>query len=43
MAIGAGRTGILPGPALGRITTDLIVKGQSDLCIDAFDPGRFTR
>ena len=41
-ATGAGRKGILLGPAMGRITADLIVKGASDVPIDAFDPGRFS-
>ena len=41
MATGTGRKGILLGPAMGRITADIITKGGSDIPIDAFDPGRF--
>ena len=42
MATGAGGSGIVLGPAMGRITADLLVKGASDIQIDAFDPGRFS-
>ncbi len=38
---GAGRKGILLGPAMGKITSDLIVKGSSDIPIDIFSPNRF--
>ena len=41
MATGAGRQGILLGPAMGRIAADLVTQGASDIPIDAFDPGRF--
>lgn len=41
MATGAGRKGILLGPAMGRLTADLIIKGSVNISIDAFDPGRF--
>lgn len=41
MVTGAGRKGIILGPAMGRITADLIVNGKSDIPIKAFDPGRF--
>ena len=41
MATGAGRKGILLGPAMGRVIADLIIQGKSNLDIDAFDPGRF--
>ena len=41
MATGGERKGILLGPAMARITADLITKGASDTPIDAFDPGRF--
>ena len=41
IATGAGRKGILLGPAMGRMISDLISKGVSDIAIDAFDPGRF--
>ena len=43
VATGAGRKGILLGPAMGRITADLIATGSSDIPIDAFDPGRFKK
>ena len=38
---GAGRKGILLGPAMGKITSDLIVKGSSDIPIEPFSPNRF--
>ena len=41
VATGAGRKGILLGPAMGRATADLIVNGASDIPIDALGPGRF--
>ena len=41
MATGAGRKGILLGPAMGRITADLITKGSSDIPIEPLAPGRF--
>ena len=43
MATGAGRKGILLGPAMGRVVADLILKGATEIPIDAFDPGRFSR
>ncbi|MDH3604427.1 MAG: FAD-binding oxidoreductase, partial [Candidatus Tectomicrobia bacterium] len=43
MATGAGRKGVLLGPAMGRITADLILKGGSNFDIDAFNPSRFAR
>lgn len=43
MATGAGRKGILLGPAMARVTADLILNGKSSLALDAFDPGRFAR
>ncbi len=43
MATGAGRKGILLGPAMARATADLIVKGHASISLDAFDPGRFAR
>ena len=42
LATGAGRQGVLLGPAMGRITADLITSGGSTIPIDAFDPGRFS-
>ena len=41
IATGAGRQGIILGPAMGRIVADLITTGKTDIPIDAFDPGRF--
>jgi glycine/D-amino acid oxidase-like deaminating enzyme len=43
MATGAGRKGILLGPAMARATADLIVKGHASISLDAFDPGRFAQ
>jgi len=43
MATGAGRQGIVLGPAMGQITANLITKGQTSIPIDAFDPGRFSK
>ena len=41
IATGGGRQGIALGPAIGRITADLVTTGASSIPIDAFDPGRF--
>jgi glycine oxidase len=41
MATGAGRKGILLGPAMARALADLILTGKSRLALDAFAPGRF--
>jgi glycine/D-amino acid oxidase-like deaminating enzyme len=43
MATGAGRKGILLGPAMGRAVADLILRGTSPLALDAFAPARFAR
>ena len=43
MATGAGRKGILLGPAMGSTIADLIVKGSARIAIEAFAPGRFAR
>jgi glycine oxidase len=43
MATGAGRKGILFGPAMGRAVADLILTGKTRLALDAFSPGRFAR
>ena len=43
MATGAGRKGILFGPAMGRAIADLMVTGTTTLALDAFRPGRFAR
>jgi glycine oxidase len=41
MATGAGRKGILLGPAMGCAIADLIVTGGTKIALDAFAPGRF--
>ncbi len=38
---GAGRKGILLGPAMGKSMAELILEGRAALPIDAFDPARF--
>jgi len=43
MATGAGRKGILFGPAMGRAIADLVLTGGTKIALDAFAPGRFTR
>jgi glycine oxidase len=43
MATGAGRKGILLGPAMGRVIADLILSGTTKVALDAFAPGRFAR
>jgi glycine oxidase len=42
VATGAGRKGILFGPAMGRAIADLILTGHPPLALDAFSPGRFS-
>ena len=42
VATGGERIGILLGPAMGRVTADLIAKGSSDIPIEPFSPGRFS-
>lgn len=41
IATGAGRQGIVFGPAMGKIVADLITERDLDVPIQAFDPGRF--
>lgn len=41
LATGAGRKGILLGPAMARAIADLIAKGRTPLALDAFAPTRF--
>jgi glycine oxidase len=41
VATGAGRKGILLGPAMARTVADLIQTGKSGLALEAFAPGRF--
>lgn len=43
MATGAGRKGILLGPAMGCAMADLIVKGSTKIALEAFAPTRFAR
>jgi glycine/D-amino acid oxidase-like deaminating enzyme len=43
MATGAGRKGVLLGPAMGRAVADLILTGKSTLALEAFSPARFAR
>jgi glycine oxidase len=43
LATGAGRQGILLGPAMGRITADLVTTGASKIPIDALSVGRFAK
>ncbi len=41
VATGAGRKGIVLGPAMGRATADLVLSGKTDIPIEAFAPDRF--
>ena len=43
IATGTGRKGILLGPAVGRITADLITKGSAGIPVEQFSPSRFVR
>ena len=43
MATGAGRKGILFGPAMGRAIADLVLTGGTKIALEAFAPGRFAR
>jgi glycine oxidase len=43
MATGAGRKGILFGPAMGRAIADLVLTGGAKIALEAFAPGRFAR
>ena len=40
-ATGGGRLGLMLGPAMARLTADLIAKGATAVPLDEFDPGRF--
>ena len=40
-ATGGGRLGLMLGPAMARLTADLIAKGTTTVPLDEFDPGRF--
>lgn len=41
VASGAGRKGILMGPAMGKAAADLVLNGTSTLDVSALSPGRF--
>ncbi len=41
VATGGGRLGLMLGPAMARLTADLIVKGTTTVPLDEFWPGRF--
>ncbi len=41
LATGAGRKGILLGPAMAQATADLLIAGRTDLPVGDFSPGRF--
>lgn len=41
VATGGGRSGIILGASMGRITADLVALGTSEMPIRDFDPGRF--
>lgn len=43
LATGAGRQGILLGPAMGQVTADLITTGASKIPIDTLSVGRFAK
>ena len=43
LATGAGRKGILLGPAMARSIADLITTGRTDLPIQPFSPSRFAK
>ena len=42
LATGAGKKGILLGPAMGQAVADLVVQGMTDVPINGFEPGRFS-
>ena len=41
VATGAGRSGIVLGPAMGSVTAKLITTGEAGMPIADFEPGRF--
>ena len=43
LATGAGRKGILLGPVMAGAIADLILRGNTELPVDPFDPGRFQK
>ena len=40
---GAGKKGILLGPAMGRAISDLVMSGRTELPVDEFTPDRFAK
>ena len=40
-ATGGGRLGLMLGPAMARLTADLVAKETTTIPLDEFDPGRF--
>ena len=42
VATGGGRLGLMLGPAMARLTADLVSKGTTTIPLDEFDPARFT-
>ena len=40
-ATGGGRLGLMLGPAMAKLTADLVAKGTTTVPLDEFDPGRF--
>jgi glycine oxidase len=43
VATGAGRKGILLGPAMARATADLVTSGRTAMPVESFSPARFAR
>ena len=41
VATGGGRLGLMMGPAMGSLMSDLIADGTTSIPLDEFDPGRF--
>ena len=41
LATGGGRQGVVLGPAMGKVTADLVTKGKSPIPIDGLGLGRF--
>ena len=41
IATGGGRLGLMLGPAMAKLTADLVAKGTTTVPLDEFDPGRF--
>jgi glycine oxidase len=43
LSTGAGRKGILLGPAMAQAIADLVTEGHTSLPVEPFSPGRFAR